>query len=562
MQSLSTYLTYKNHYKDVRPFIEAKQKEDAARKEAYKNTVLSVEDLSLAKKRGEILRRTIDELDEFSQTKTEDVETVTQTLLGESVGVLTALGGGIGWLFQNTATGEKTRKWAQKTLKLSEQSSKSVLPGVSGFLFGVVSSLPLLLPLTTIEIQTPRIARFEALKGPMSNVNDYAILTDEQEAEAKRLAKNIILPKQKSTEKGVVESINIFSEIKSYMDLITKRAFYRKDKADYEKRRIQHSIDIKNTEIQPEQLEKAQETSEIIKRLVNKIDLESQDYIERVFKILDVTSMSLWSMGVIGGIVFDKVLDILKVPQGKFKTGFTIVSALAGVVFLNSKIAEYRNKAIRIARHKKMNELIEDPTNFLASPKKLTNTSKINNPPVENKSVFGFIKEFKQDIKDYAQYTQTTMLDNKKFKLAARNINLSQEQIKDAKQRRMDIFNTINIVDNNKKKFEETYEIFVTLLSSPLGLAATALGNAGAWLVHNLKKAPESHFKYYSIAGTLTSLMPAIGIELYTTIETRKAARVAYMTAQKQLDNKEVFVDLPKSKIDENQFLKLSFRKK
>lgn len=560
MPHLATYLTYKEHVNDVQQFRSAKRAQEAARKEAFKNKVLTSDELSLAKKRGEVLKRTIDALDEYSQTKTEDVESVTQTVLGETTTMLTAMGVGLGKVFQTSKTGMRLTKTIESKLGSLKAAAPHVIPGVSGLLFAIVSSLPMLFSLMKIEIQTPRIARFETLKGELSNTKDFAILTDEQIAQAKKDAKTVEVPKPKPSNKGVLSSLNIFGQLSSYMDIVTKRAIYNKDKENFESRKAKKLAAVTPETFSEEDIAKADETREITQRLVNKIDLEAQDYIERVFKILDVTSMCLFGFGVAGYWAIEKGMSILKVNDGKFKKLFPAAAALAGIIMLNSKVAEYRNNAIRISRHKQMKEILSDPTNFLKTPENNKKSKDIKVEEPKKTGIFKFLKQFVQDRKEYENYIKTQMVEDRKFKLAARKLKLSPEQIKEARLNQINLFKTINIADNNKKKFEESYEIFISLLSTPMGLVATTLGNAFGWALHHIRKAPKSQIPLYSIIGTAVGLVPAIAIELYTTIQVKKASRVAYMVAQQELNDNKHFLDYSKVQTDDNPFLRMSFK--
>lgn len=560
MPHLATFLTYREHRNDVQPFRREKLREEVVRKSAFVAQKPTEEELKLAQKRAEMFKRTIDALDEYSQTKTEDVESVTQTFLGEATAFLTTMGIGLGKIFQSTDLGEKlTKKIATKMGSL-KKAAPHVIPGASGLLFAIVASLPVLKAMMTIDVQTPRIARFETLKGELSHTNDFAILTDEQIEQAKKDAKNITIPKPKTTEKSLLSSLDILSQIKSYLDIVAKRAIYKKDREDFEATKTKKAQAANILTFTEEEKLKAKETQEIAQRLVHKIDLESQDYIERVFKILDVTSMCLFGFGVVGYWGVEKLMKMCKISDGAFKKFFPFAVALAGVIILNSKVAEYRNNAIRIARHKEMNKILQDPTNFLNTPQINIDTKNIKIEEPKKKNLFAFLKEFAKDRDDYELYTKTKMQEDKKFKLAARNIKLTEEQKAEAKANQMNLFKTINIADKNKEKFEERYEIIVTLLSTPMGLVATTLGNAFGYALHSLKKAPKSQIPLYSIIGTIAGLIPAIAIELYTTIETRNASRVAYMQAQKDLNDSKQFLDYSKVKLEDNPFLKLSFK--
>ncbi len=560
MPHLATFLTYREHMKDVQPFRKEKQREEVARKAAFVANKPNQEELKLAQKRAEIFKRTIDALDEYSQTKTEDVESVTQTVLGQILVILGVMGAGLGKMFQSTDTGKLlTDKLATKMGSLKNYAPK-VLPSAVGLVFTSIASIPILKSMMTIDVQTPRMARFETLKGELSHTNDFAILTDEQIALAKNDAQYIEIPKPKTTDKSLLSSLNIWGQIKSYLGIVAKRAIYKKDREEFEITKTKKAQAAKDLVFTKDEIEKAKETSEITQRLVHKMDLESQDYIERVFKILDVTSMSLFGIGVIGFWGFEKLIDFCKVKNAGARKLLSGTVALASVIILNSKIAEYRNNAIRIARHKEMNKLLQDPTNFLKTPDSRISTQNIRVEEQKKKNLFAFLKEFAKDRKDYEIYTKTKMQEDKKFKLAARNIKLSPEQKAEAKSNQINLFKAMNIVDKNKEKYEEIYEIIVTLLSTPMGLLATAMGNAFGIALHSLKKAPASKMPLYSIIGTVVGLAPAIAIELYTTIQTRNASRVGYMQTQKDLKDEKQFLDYSKIQLEDNPFLKLSFK--
>lgn len=560
MPHLATFLTYREHMNEVQPFRKEKLREEVARKAAFVAKKPTQDELKLAQKRAEAFKRTIDALDEYSQTKTEDVESVTQTVLGQILIILGVMGAGLGNMFQSTDTGRNlTQKLASKMGSLSKYAPK-VIPSAVGLIFTSIASIPILKSMMTIDVQTPRIARFETLKGELSHTNDFAILTDEQIEQAKRDSKDISIPKPKTTDKSLLSSLNIFAQIKSYLEIVAKRAIYRKDRETFETTKTKKAQAAKNLTFSKAELEKAEETKDITQRLVHKLDLESQDYIERVFKILDVTSISLFGIGVIGFWGIEKLIDMCKVNSSALRKSMSGLIALGSVIILNSKIAEYRNNAIRIARHKEMNKLLQDPTNFLKTPKINIDTQNIKVEEPKKKSLYAFLKEFAKDKKDYEIYTKTKMQEDKKFKLAARDLKLSAEQKAEAKANQINLFKAINIVDKNKEKYEEIYEIIVTLLSTPMGLLATALGNAFGLTLHALKKAPESKTPLYSIIGTIAGLAPAIAIELYTTIQTRNASRVGYMQAQKDLNDEKQFLDYSKIQLEDTPFLKLSFK--
>ena len=73
---------------DVQSFRREKLRDEAVRKAAFALHKPTDEELKLAQKRADVFKRTIDALDEYSQTKTEDVESVTQTVLYQIMFIL------------------------------------------------------------------------------------------------------------------------------------------------------------------------------------------------------------------------------------------------------------------------------------------------------------------------------------------------------------------------------------------------------------------------------------------------------------------------------------------
>ena len=63
MPLLDTYLTYKSHVKDVPMYRAAMHEKESASKAAFADKKLSPEELSLAAKRGELVKRIIDYTD-------------------------------------------------------------------------------------------------------------------------------------------------------------------------------------------------------------------------------------------------------------------------------------------------------------------------------------------------------------------------------------------------------------------------------------------------------------------------------------------------------------------
>ena len=76
MPDLSKYIGYTKYSNDVAAYRESKLKEEKLRQSVFANKKLSQEEFTLARKRGEVLKRNIDALDEYAHTLNEGVESV------------------------------------------------------------------------------------------------------------------------------------------------------------------------------------------------------------------------------------------------------------------------------------------------------------------------------------------------------------------------------------------------------------------------------------------------------------------------------------------------------
>lgn len=584
MQDLYTYLDYRQYKPEVKRFKKSQAQKELVRQELLKRHKPTSEDIILAKKRGKIFQQTIDSLDEYSQTRMQNVEIVTQTTLFEIMAILGAIGSGIGELFRKTPKGRECEKklgvkisniinkLENKKVKSSGKfavASSIVIPASIGLGFATIASIPFLVSVTTVEIQTPRIARFEYLKNNLSHVNDFAILTDEQKKLAVKNSEKVnITPfvnEYKQSNKTLLSSLNIFTPIKTFLDILAKRAYYRKDKNFTDKIFNEQKQKMKVVKVDEKSLKAAQEDCEIIKNIMQKVDFQSQDYIERVLKTLDVIGLSLFAFGVLGAFILEKGMDLLHIKNAKFRNISSIIASFIGVLLLNSELAEYRNDAIRIARHKEMKKMLQDPTNFLKTPEDTENIAE-KLPQVElpkKSNWYSFMKGFLQDRKDYNKYKKEQIIDAQKIKLAARNIKLTKEQLEDAKLRQANIFKMVNNLDDHKKRYEESFEIFAVLLSNPMGILATTFGSAFGWTLHKIKNAPSSKVPFYTVLGAVVGLLPAIAIELYTTIEIRSAARVSYMKAQQKFNDEKYFLNFStfnKKLLSDFPFFRMSFK--
>ena len=135
---------------------------------------------------------------------------------------------------------------------------------------------------------------------------------------------------------------------------------------------------------------------------------------------------------------------------------------------------------------------------------------------------------------------ETIGKEERKFYKAAEELELTPEQIKDAKRLQKNAFRTFNKVDDNSQKFAESIEAFGQSVAFPInaifGLGATAF--ATPYLFKKAKTKAEENLnktKYFGIIAL--SIIPAMLINAYITKEQKKASRIADMNAISELND-------------------------
>ena len=176
MEILSTYRDFKRFEPS---FIEWRQKQELRNQKAQ-NVLASkpvTQDVLKEQQRAKTLVNILTSIDEYAQTKAEDVDSVSQTLLYVSVGALGAVGTFLG---KNIASHIKNQKIAKS------------LPSAMGVGFALATFLPVVRSTVHNQVRANRIARFDGIHSDkLFHINNFAVLTPEQEKEAQKKADKI-----------------------------------------------------------------------------------------------------------------------------------------------------------------------------------------------------------------------------------------------------------------------------------------------------------------------------------------------------------------------------------
>ena len=490
--------------------------------------------------RGKILLRAIDIMDEYSQKKAENMEAATEPVISMGLELAGFAGMGLGaFLGSFKPIGSFFACFMSKGNKYKKMVGIGV-PAAIGLLAGSIAAFPLMAWGAKAEVGASRKGRFEAMRSELDNSKGFAILTEEQTAEAEKLAKEVVLEEDKK--KKVSEKLsNGFHTIK---DMAMDSDEYKQQRKKFE---LELEEDKKNldSELTEEEILNAKKDQQLLTKLVEKIDIASQDYAENSEL---ATQTGILLAGTLGGITYfgvDKLLRAIKI-KSENKISIIIktlsIAAFAGMGILAAQINKH---ASRVGRFKVKQELMNNPNNFVyVSDEQADEITDARVKPREKMNVFSFLVKAYKDNKEYMKYKKTIGKDERKFYKAAEKLELSEQQLNDAKRLQKNTFRTFNKVDENSQKYAESIEALGQSLAYPINLIFTMIATVFAvpYLFKAMNTKAEkiaNYTKYFGIV--MLSTIPAMLINMLITKEQKKASRIADMKAINELDDYRLF---------------------
>jgi len=534
---MSTFGDYKS-YKLYEPSYSAwKSKRDLmeAKRLAYIKKhpeIVSSDDIQ----RGKILLRAIDIMDEHSQKKAENMEAATEPIITMGLEIAGLAGAGLGFLLGSL---KPIGRFFARFMPKGNKYKKGVgmgIPAAIGLLAGSVAAYPLMAWGAKAEVSASRKGRFEAMRTELDNPNGFAVLTPEQINETEERAKNVVLEEDKK--KKVSEKIS--SGFHSIKDMATDSDEYKKQKKLFE---LELAEDEKNIEqeMSEDEVIKAKKDQQILTKLVEKIDIASQDYAENSEL---ATQAGIISAGALGGLAYfgtDKLLRAMKIKsQNKISI---IIKALSIAFFAAAGIlaAQINKQASRVGRFKIKQELMNNPDNFVyVSDEQAEEITDAEIKRTKKQNMFSFLITAYKNNKEFTRYKKTAGKDERRFYKAAESLNLSEEQLADAKRLQKNTFRTFNKVDDMSQKYAESIEAIGQSIAYPINLifamAATAFAAPYLFKAAGSKAQRASNFtKYFGIV--MLGTIPAMIINAHITKEQKKASRIADMKAINELDD-------------------------
>ncbi len=535
MEILNNYLEYRKHKPEYKEWNN-KRKEYAAKKEQYlKENPISEAEKQRQLQKIKVVLNAVDTMDEFSQRKAENTEIATQVVKGTASQFASYAGIGAGTLLLLAMRNKLSS--LEKT-----NPALALILTFSPILFGSFASLLITAPLvnwtTKAEIFASKIGRHEAVKTQLDSENQFAVLNDEQIKEVEEKAKLINLDnKENAIIQGFKEAFsttkNLFSQNQEVKDYLKNE----NEKFEAHKKNF-------DTKISESDAKTAKEEQQMITQITEEIDKASQDYTEDVEFGTNSLIAALSTAGFGASALSMYILEKLKIKNPIASVGVPL-AVFAATAFPASLFAtKLQKQSSRVARFKVMQDLEKNPQKLIyVDEDKLKDyqTSEIKEKKKEN--IFEFYLRLYKENKEYNEYIKKNGDKNKKYKLALKEIKLSDKQKADAKQLQANVFKTFNKIDDKSQTYSESTEALGEIVKTYGSFASVLLGAIGSLAVtYNTIKKNSDKF-LLPIIPIFASLVPVIGLDAYVTKEQKRSSRVAHMLAIKDLNDYKHFVD-------------------
>ena len=533
MSAFGDYKSYKKYEPRYNNWKNERDIQDKKRLEYIKlhPEIRNKEDIQ----RGKILLRAIDIMDEHSQKRAEDMEVATQSAIGIGLDLAIFGGMGLGYLMSRIKPVQNAMMNLAKGNKYAKYIT-TLVPTVIGGIVGTAAAFPLMSWGAKAEVSASRKGRFEAMRKDLKNPNGFAVLTEEQTKEAQKIAQNIVLEEDKKPKVSAqfTKGINYLKELAS-------------DSKEYKQQKKLFNLELAedskriNEEMTPEETDKAKRDQQLLTKLVEKIDIASQDYAENTELAVESATVGVLSMSALGSLLMSKIMNACKVKNGATISSVTTIAGMVLSLAVAIGGANIQKQASRVGRHMVKKELMENPDNLIYVEDEKTGEIKdVQIKPHKKQGLFAFLKDAYNNNKEFNKYQKNEGKNEKRLFKATEKLKLTPEQLKDAKRLQKNTFRTFNKIDENSQKYSESVEAFGRAASFPINLLFSGIGAAFAipFLTKKSKnnlEQMENFAKYIGIV--LLSTIPSIGINAYLTKEQKKASRIADMLAINEMND-------------------------
>ena len=533
MSAFGDYKAYKKYEPAYPGWKYARDLKESKRQEYLRRHPESIDQNDI--QRGKVLIRAIDVMDEYSQKRAEDMEVATETAVGYGLDAAICGGAAAGAVIGNL---KPVKNFLMKHFgkdKYTKYIGKGLPLGI-GALAGMIAAFPMYAWAAKAEVAASRRGRFEAMRKDLKNPKGFAVLTEAQIKEAEQKAQNIVI------DNGKKSPFSISNGFKTLKEMATDSKEYRAHKKQFDLELLEAEKHM-NDEMTPEEILKAKKDQQLLTKLVEKIDIASQDYAENAELATQALVVGTLGFGTLFNLLLSKALKAMKIKsEGKITAIAQIVAAIIPVI-LSIASAQIQKQASRVGRFKIKQDLLNNPSKLVyVADENIADLKDVNVIQDRKEGLFKFLAHAWENNKEYNNYKKTTAKQEEKFYKAIETLELTPEQMKDAQTLQRNTFKTFNKVDEKSQKYSESIEALGQAIALPISLLFTGIGLVigTKYLTRGVKSNSKlemaSNFSKY-LTAILLSILPSIGINAIITKEQKKASRIADMLAINEMSD-------------------------
>jgi hypothetical protein len=539
LNSMGIYENYKQ-YKILYPSYEQWKSErdlqNAKRLEYLRQTPAGEHDTD----RGKALLRAVDVMDDYSQSYAEDTEVATEIAVTSGLKLVGPLGGvafgALGFI-------KPIKNLVDKVLPKSMKGmAPLVLFGSGTVLATLAAAIPAQAWAARQQVKASRYGRIEAMEKDLANPVHFAVLTEEQKKQAQEIAAK--LPDKDFQKIPLKEAGKNF--LSPFIRL--KEVTLDSKKKDAQMREFYEKIDNKpqnfNQPLSAQDIENAKKDQQLLGKIVEKIDIASQDYAENVELATNTVEGVAFAGGGLVGFLANSAMKLLKVQNPILKTAIPTGLGVAVPILFSIAAANIQKQASKVGRFKVKQELENNPQEFAYVDDEKARAMNAETPkPQKQKNVFKFMIDAFKDNKEYNNWLKTEGLQNKKLAKAITEIKLTPEQQKQAKMLQKNAFKIFTELDEKSQLYSESTEAFWEIIK----LTATGIADVVATIFMSKAVVKAATAEKMSLIKQYIPLIPAVALtiilDIICTKEQKKASRVASMEALKELSDYRNYAD-------------------
>jgi len=548
MKIFENYKEYQKYEPQYKVWKEEKDLKEAKKLAYLKENPVDEKTKQTEIQRGKALMHAINVMDEYSQSRAENMEIATQQVVSQASLLVEYAGVFLGTTLLFVPKVKKALKsLGTKFPKFAHCTP--FIPIIVGALAGMAVGSCMQGWAAGKEVGASRKGRFEAIQKDLSDPKVFAVLTDDQKAKQKKIASKI--PTTKDMKKGVVaEKSNMMNPLNAFK--VLKDLAIGDKKLELEREAFDKSLykgEDKNLQLSENDLLKAQKDKQLLHNIVEKIDMKSQDYAENIELATGVLGVLSGVGGGIAGFVTKKVLNFLKVSNSKaanmISWGIALALGIGGAIFATS----IQKQGSRVGRYIAKKEIEQDMNNYVyLSDEKINSVKGDVKPNIPQKpNFFKFLVQVIKDNFEYKNYVKTKGVEHIKEQMALKDIQLTDEQIKEAKQLQKNTFKTFNKLDEKSQLYAESVEAVGNTIQMPVtgitSLVGLSIGTYFSTLLMRNSKNVSQFVKSLPVIGAAAGIIPAIALNWIFTRKQKQASRVAHMLALNEMQDVKKYVD-------------------